>query len=136
MIDFFFTDWKRSDALKGGNYPPIRYQEQRIELWDLDRTEEWLTDRLEEFSFALGSIPQCSAEDLWQPPTTYAVYRKAGQARAVKVLQDKAAALEFADGIGGAVEIREGKAKRCAYCVAAPFCSQYAEMKAAGRVDE
>lgn len=137
MIDFFFTDWKRSDALKGGNYPPIRYQEQRIELWDLDRTEEWLTDRLEEFSFALGSIPQCSAEDLWQPPTTYAVYRKAGQSRAVKVFQDKKSAAEFSATLPDSViECREGKAKRCGYCSAAPFCSQYAEMKAAGRVDE
>lgn len=137
MIDFFFTDWKRSDALKGGNYPPIRYQEQHLDLWDLDRTEAWLVDRLEEFSFALGALPQCSAEDLWMPPPSYAVYKKPGAARALKVFADKESATEFSATLPDSViETRESKAKRCAYCSAAPFCSQYAEMKAAGRVDE
>ena len=136
-IDFFFTDWKRSDATKGGGYPPIRYQEVRIELMSYEPTEAWLAERLEEFSFALGALPSCSAEDLWQAPTTYAVYRKPGQARALKVFPDKAAALDFSATLpDSVVETRESKAKRCAYCSAAPFCSQYAEMKAAGRVDE
>ena len=135
FIDFFFTDWKKSDAVKGNGYPPLRYQEQRIELWPLDKTEAYIVERLEEFAFALGSLPLCLPEELWQTPTTWAVYRKEGQARAFRVVNSEEEANSIAAEIGGMVAKRPGMAKRCGYCTAAPFCEQYAALKDAGLVD-
>lgn len=135
FIDFFFTDWKKSDAAKGGGYPPLRYQEQRIELWTIEQTEKYLEERLSEFAFALGSLPECTPEELWQDSAKYAVYRKAGQARAFRLLDTAEEAQKLADEIGGVVEYRPAKAKRCGYCTAAPFCEQYAKLKAEGLID-
>lgn len=135
FIDFFFTDWKKSDAAKGGGYPPLRYQEQRIELWTIEQTEKYLEERLSEFAFALGSLPECTSEELWQDSAKYAVYRKAGQARAFRLLDTAEEAQKLADEIGGVVEYRPAKAKRCGYCTAAPFCEQYAKLKAEGLID-
>lgn len=134
-IDFFFTDWKKSDALKGGDYPALRYQEQRIELWTIEQTENYLNERLTEFAFALGSLPECTQEELWQDPDKYAVYKKAGQARAYKVLDSEEEAEILAAEIGGVVEHRRAKVKRCGYCTAAKFCEQYKKLKEAGLVD-
>ena len=135
FIDLFFTDWKKSDAAKGGGYPPLRYQEQRIELWTIEQTEKYLEERLSEFAFALGSLPECTPEELWQDSAKYAIYRKAGQARAFRLLDTAEEAQKLADEIGGVVEYRPAKAKRCGYCTAAPFCEQYAKLKAEGLVD-
>lgn len=135
FIDFFFTDWKKSDAAKGGGYPPLRYQEQQIELWTVEQTDSYLEERLSEFAFALGSLPECTPEELWQDPAKYAVYRKAGQARAFRLLETAEEAQKLADEIGGVVEYRPAKAKRCCYCTAAPFCEQYTKLKADGLID-
>lgn len=135
FIDFFFTDWKKSDAVKGGGYPPLRYQEQRIELWSLEQTDAYLDERLSDFAFALGCLPECTPEELWQDPAKWAVYRKAGQAKAFRVMNTAEEAQKLADEIGGVVEYRPAKAKRCNYCTAAPFCEQCRQLKAAGLVD-
>lgn len=138
VIDFFFTDWKKSDAAKGGNYPPIRFREQRIELWPVDQTEAYIAERLEEFVFAKSLLPRCTREELWQSETTYAYYAKEGAAKATKIYPESEhgeAELRAAES-GGVVIARHGKAKRCSYCDAAPFCSQYRELLAAGAADE
>lgn len=140
MIDFFFNDWKRADALRGGNYPPIPYQEQRIELWSVEQTEAYIAERLEEFVFAKSLLPQCTPDELWQRETKYAVYKRnkdgSRQQRAFKLFDVENDAAACALEIGGELELRPGKAKRCSYCDAAPFCEQYRELLAAGVADE
>lgn len=140
IIDFFFTDWKKSDAKKGGGYPSTRYAEQRIELWSLDITEQYIDDRLLEFTFALSTMPDCTTEELWQEPTKYAVYKlnKDGskQARANRVLESLESAEELAKEVSGIIEERPSKAKRCGYCVVSRFCDQYKRMLEEGLVDE
>lgn len=134
-IDFFFTDWKKSDAAKGGNYPQLRYQEQKIQLWTLEETESFLERRLAEFSFALSVLPECTPEELWQDPAKYAVYKSKNSARAYKLVDTAAEARNVADSVGGIVEYRPAKAKRCEYCTAAPFCEQCQKLKEAGLAD-
>lgn len=140
FIDFFFTDWKKSDAAKGGNYPVLRYQEQRIELWTLSCTEEYVAERLREFVFAKSVLPECTPDELWQSETKWAVYRlnkdKSRQARALKLCNSEEEAEKLATEVGGEVEVRAGKAKRCGYCVAAPFCEQCDRLRNAGMLDE
>lgn len=136
FIDFFFTDWKKSDAAKGGNYPPIKYQEQRLELWSVEQTEDFIIQRLNEFVFAELSLPRCTEEELWQTDTKYAYYAKEGLMKASRIFDSSEEAHTFAAKNGGVVQNRIGKAKRCGYCTAAPFCEQFNELKAAGLIDE
>lgn len=135
-IDFFFTDWKKIDAEKGNGYPAIRYQEQRIELWTLEQTEDYIKRRLADFLFAETTLPECTPEELWQRDECWAVYAKAGQARAKKICGTEAEAAEYVKASGGVIEHRPGKAVRCGYCSAAPFCDQCKRMKEEGLVAE
>lgn len=135
-IHFFFTDWKKADALKGGNYPPIRYAKRQIELWSVEETEKYIGDRLTEFVFAESALPECTSEELWQTESTYAVYKKLGQARAAKVCKTEAEANEYIKANGGEIQYRPGKVKRCGYCTAAPFCEQFNKLKEAGLIDD
>lgn len=134
FIDFFFTDWKKSDAAKGRNYPPIRYQEVKLALWSVEEAEAYIGGRLDEFVFAEEVLPDCSPEELWQTETTYAYYAKVGGTKATKVYQSEAEAQEAVKA-GGEVKIRKGMAKRCAYCTAAPFCEQFNKLRTEGFVD-
>ena len=134
-IDFFFTDWKKSDAEKGNGYPPIRYQEQAIILWSLEDTEQFIKERLTEFLFAEEALPECTKEELWTRDEAWAVYAKPGQVKAKKLCKSTEEAKEYVAANGGVIEYRPGKVMRCNYCTAAPFCSQYAELKKAGLID-
>jgi len=136
MIDFFFTDWKKSDAEKGGGYPPIRYQEQRLDTWQLEKTETFIQERITEFLFAESSLPECSKEELWTRDEAWAVYAKAGQSRAKKICKTEAEAQEYIAANGGVIEHRPGKVMRCNYCTAAPHCSQYRKLKEEGLIYE
>ena len=135
FIHFFFTDWKRADALKNNDYPAIPYHKLRLELWTPEQTETYISERLGEFAFALGSLPECTVEELWKDPDKWAVFKKPGQARAWRVLDSEAEAQKMADDLGGVVELRSSKAKRCGYCTARFVCSQYETMLKAGCVD-
>lgn len=136
-IDFFFTDWKKSDAEKGGDYPPVLYQEQRIELMALDETESYIIERLNEIIFAETSLPECSKEELWTRDECWAVYVKAGQSRAKKICKTEEEAKRYAaENHLGYIEHRPGKAMRCNYCTAAPWCDQYKRMREAGQIDD
>ena len=136
FIDFFFTDWKKSDAQKGGDYPPILYQEQRIELMTLDETEKFIEDRLAEFIFAEGSLPDCTKEELWTRDEKFAVMKNPAALKAMKLFDEEKEANQFAADNGAVVVHRPGKAVRCGYCTAAPFCEQFQRLKAEGLIDD
>lgn len=136
MIAFLFTDWKKSDALKGGSYPPLRLQTKRIELMTLDETREFIDGRVMEFGFALSVLPECTPEELWAQPERFAVYKTAKALRATRVYENRQEADKLAAEIGGVVQHRPGKMKRCGYCQAAPFCEQCQKMREAGLIDE
>ena len=127
-IDFLFTDWKRSDARKGGSYPPCRYAELKLALMSIEETEEWLLERLRRFARADETLPYCTDEELWKPPTTYAVYKTPDAKKAFRVCTTHEEAQMIVNAHGGIIRERIGKARRCAYCVAAPFCVQCEEM--------
>ena len=134
-IDFFFTDWKKSDALKSKDYPQILYAEQRIGLWSIEKTEQYIEDRLEKFAFALVDLPECTTEELWQTEDVFAVMKK-GALRATKCFTNEDEANAYAAEKGLIVEKRAGKAKHCSYCDCCKFCTQYQKLKEAGLIDE
>jgi hypothetical protein len=95
-----------------------------IPLWEQEQVEAYLRERvrLHQAAFSTQIPPQCSPEERWATPTTYAIVRP-GQKTAVKVFQHEAEAQAWqrqypADGI----EVRPGEDKRCLnYC---PFGKQ------------
>jgi len=138
-ILFIFTDWKRSDSRKP-DYPDTRLMEMDIHLWDLDRTESWIRDRLDLLDQAAETpdhlLPDCTPEELWQTADKWA-HMRTGRKSAVKLYnsQDEADTA-ILDDTKGYVEHRPGKVKRCPeYCAAWPVCHQYRRLREQGLVD-
>ena len=128
-------DWSRRDALTRQGYPKAPIVTIDIPLWSFEEREAYVKRRLNlhnETFFAIhagGSVPECTPEETWEKPTTYAVIKE-GAARAKSVHKtpaEAAAALrEIKKPEGYKVEVREGDRTRCSgFCQVAPFCDQY-----------
>ena len=135
-IHMFFTDWQPKEARRNPDYPQIPYVKQRIELMSLEDTEKFIEARLTEFVFAESALPDCTKEELWTRDEAWAIYAKAGGTRAKKLCKSEAEAKQYVAENGGVIEHRPGKAVRCGYCTAAPFCDQYRKLKEAGLIDD
>jgi hypothetical protein len=142
FIDFFFTDWQGIKARTEKGYPQSRiHAGYRIELLSLEETEAFIRSRLSALHLHRDlpeeQLPECTEEELWAEKDTYAVY-KIGNKRATKVCDTKEEAIQYKDShkLNGFVQERKGKVKRCKYCSAAPFCSQFKELQAKGLVAE
>jgi hypothetical protein len=129
-------DWNRREAASKEGYPQAPIVTIDIPLWDFETRERFVADRLalhNEANFAAvsGSMPECTAEEMWERPTTYAVMKEGGK-RAKRVFEslDKAEAFR-ADQTGAHhIETREGGRTRCdSFCQVAPFCQQYQSYK-------
>ena len=141
-IDFLFTDWSGSKAKQEDTYPQQRIiAGYKIELMSLEETETYIRQRLLAF-FAFkdksdSDLPSCTKEELWASEDSFAVM-KPGAQRATKVCESNEEALVYIRDKSvknGYVEFRQGKVKRCKYCSAAPFCSQYKSLQKAGLID-
>ena len=131
-------DWNRREAASKEGYPQAPIVTIDIPLWDFETRERFIADRLalhNEANFAAvsGSMPECTAAEMWERPTTYAVMKEGGK-RAKRVFEslDKAEAFR-ADQTGAHhIETREGGRTRCdSFCQVAPFCQQYQSYKEA-----
>lgn len=136
-IDFFFTDWQSSKARAEEDYPPNRIAPgYKIQLLPLEEIEKFIRAKLSQIvafrDVPDDQLPECTKEELWADDDTYAVY-KIGNKRATKVCDSKEQAEEYQslNKISGYIQHRPGKVKRCKYCSAAPFCNQFAKLKAA-----
>ena len=128
-------DWSRRDALTRQGYPKAPIVTIDIPLWSFEEREAYVKRRLNlhnETFFAIhagGSVPECTPEETWEKPTTYAVIKE-GAARAKSVhktpAEAEAALREIKKPEGYKVEVREGDRTRCSgFCQVAPFCDQY-----------
>ena len=131
-------DWNRREAASKEGYPQAPIVTIDIPLWNFETRERFVADRLalhNEANFAAvsGSMPECTAAEMWERPTTYAVMKEGGK-RAKRVFEslDKAEAFR-ADQTGAHhIETREGGRTRCdSFCQVAPFCQQYQSYKEA-----
>ena len=126
-------DWNRRDAQSRPGYPEAQVATIPVQLWPYEQRESFIRDRIHLHSEALFAsetgeeLPDCSPEDCWEKPTTYAI-KKDGAMRAKSVhtsLSEAEVALEKS-GKGYALEVREGDRTRCAsFCPVAQFCTQY-----------
>lgn len=124
-------DWSARDAQTKEGYPPSPIATIDIPLWTDEQQEAYIKTRLNlhnEAYFAThagGDMPECTPEDMWEKPTTYAVKKEGGvRAKSVHATREEAEAALPPKGYF--VEVREGERTRCkSYCQVAPFCSQY-----------
>ena len=129
-------DWSRREAAIKDTYPQAPIVTIDIPLWDAETREQFVKDRLTlhneaNFSAVSGEMPQCTPEEMWEKPTTYAVMKEGGK-RAKRVFESLDQAEAFRAEQTGAhhIETREGGRTRCeSFCQVAPFCQQYKSYK-------
>ena len=134
-------DWNRRDAATRDGYPAAPIVVIEIPLWPLAEREAYVRQRISLHGDAFfemetgGDMPNCTAEEMWEKPTTYAL-KKDGNVRAKSVHETReaadtalAAATEKAKkGEKFLIEVREGGRTRCeSFCQVAPYCQQHQE---------
>jgi hypothetical protein len=131
QIIAILRDWSKGKARRGENYPAIQVQVLDVPVWSLDEAERYMHERVRLHQQAeQGQVPECTAEERWEQPTTYAVRRK-GRKTAIRVLENQAEAEAMAEEAGGYVGVRPGRSVRCEeYCPVSRFCPQFARGKA------
>jgi hypothetical protein len=125
-------DWSRREAQNKPDYPQAPIQVVELPLWDREKTEAYVRERIELHRDAKvkndweEDLPPCTEEDRWIRETTYAV-KKEGRKTAVRVLDNEADAKALAEEVKGFVEIRKGEAVRCTgnFCGVNKWCKQY-----------
>jgi hypothetical protein len=132
-------DWNRRDAANRDGYPKAPIVVIDIPLWEFAERESYVRQRISLHGDAFfemetgGEMPECTPEECWEKPTTYAL-KKDGNIRAKSVHdtresaeQSLAAATEKAKkGEKFLIEVREGGRTRCeSFCQVAPYCQQH-----------
>ena len=132
-------DWNRRDAANREGYPKAPIVVIEIPLWSFEEREAYVRQRISLHGDAFfemetgGEMPECTPEEMWEKPTTYAL-KKDGNIRAKSVHDTReaadtalAAATEKAKkGEKFLIEVREGDRTRCSgFCQVAGMCSQY-----------
>jgi hypothetical protein len=126
-------DWQAGKAGQD-KYPEVPVAVKWVELWDADWQRQFITGRVvlhqTTENIADDLLPPCTPEERWEKPTTYAVM-KAGRKSAVRVFESRAEALTYVGGAPLGIVERPGSSMRCErYCNAAPFCNQWAAIRA------
>ncbi len=134
QIIALLRDWQKSKALQDSNYPQLPISVINLPLWDVEKQQEFITNRVMRFTAAEkkpdNELPLCTDEERWMSETVYAV-KKPNRKSAIKLYKtleeaEKRAKTEK----GGYVETRKGEPKRCKdYCPVKDFCNQYKEEK-------
>ena len=125
-------DWSRREAALKESYPQAPIVVLDIPLWDHDVREQFVRTRLNlhneaNFAAVSGKMPECTADEMWEKPTTYAVMKEGGKrAKKVFLFQQEAEAFLAEQKGTHYVETREGGRIRCeSFCQVAPFCDQW-----------
>lgn len=135
QIVAILRDWSRREAKYKKDYPQSQVKIIDIDLWPYQLREDFIKERISLHSNAylaseIGEdYAPCTPRDMWEKPTTYAVF-KTGNKRATAVCdtQEEADAKMEELGKGYEVVVRKGERTRCAeFCQVAPFCKQYEE---------
>ena len=132
-------DWSRREAQNKEGYPKAPIVVIEIPLWPLAEREAYVRNRISLHGDAFfemetgGDMPECTPEEMWEKPTTYAL-KKDGNVRAKSVHETReaadtalAVATEKAKkGEKFLIEVREGGRTRCeSFCQVAPYCQQH-----------
>jgi len=126
-------DWSRRDAENRPGYPDAPIKIIPIQLWPFEQREQFIIDKIKDHSNAemgvdMGDdLPPCTAADMWEKPTTYAIMKE-GNKRATSVHATEEEAQEAFKAVKGKADIviRPGERTRCeTFCSVNRFCTQY-----------
>jgi hypothetical protein len=123
-FNLILRDWRRSEALQGGDYPQIPFQTIEAPLWTRDECHNYIGERLVAH---LNPAKECSDKEKWARPTTWAVMKE-GNKKATKVFGKYEDAYVFISGLEKDVRKysiieRKGSFTRCeGYCPVRQFC--------------
>lgn len=130
VIECIVLDWSAADAASNPEYPQQQWSSIELQLMPLLATESFIRQKLAEITKHLNTpepdLPECTDEDLWREAPKYAFYANPeAVGRSTKNFDSlQEANAHLAKTGKGRVEVRPGKAKACAYCPAAPICTQ------------
>jgi hypothetical protein len=126
-------DWSRRDAQTKEHYPNSPIKVISIPLWDYDKRERFIKERIQLHSNAHLSTEMgegyvsCTPDEMWETETVYAI-RKIGNVRAKSLHKSQDEADQKLSELGKdfEVEVRKGERRRCKdYCQVNQFCQQY-----------
>lgn len=133
-ICYVLLDWQRGRA-NTGDYPEIPVRTKKLALWSYQATQEYIIEKLREYEHARQlyesgeEMPEC--DDLWLPDKQWALMKR-GNKRVTRWHSSYYSAQEQLDSINSKeyyIEYYPGQPKRCEYCNARQFCSQYERMR-------
>ena len=128
-------DWQKTKGLYDPQYPNIPFIGIDIPIWSIDTTMAYMSNRISIHEAAKGladdDLPLCTAEEMWEKPTIYAVHKE-GRKSALKLCDTPKEADDYMLNNTGKLHVqkRPGCRIKCDdYCDAAPFCNQYKKYK-------
>lgn len=137
-------DWFWRDAKLKPDYPQAPILPIQLPLWPPEQAEAYLHERVKlhqeaEFARMVGvPLPHCTPSEMWEKQTKWAVKKPRGK-RALRVYDTEDEAIQHVGSAEEKLEIehRPGERTRCLeYCLAAPFCDQWAAYQAEQAADE
>jgi hypothetical protein len=131
VIQHIFTDWKPGMAKANAAYPQRPVEPKKIQLLDLDTTEEFIREKIQLIdSFwkaPENEMPRCEDRDLWRDEPIYKYYKNPAKlTRSTKnfdTLQEANQRFAEDGGVGVVIE-KPGEVRACKYCPAFPVCEQ------------
>jgi hypothetical protein len=135
QIVAIIRDWSSREASLKEDYPQAPIVTIDIPIWPMQQREDFVNERLHMHAAAYfesdsgGDLPECTAEQMWEKQTTYAVKKEGGvRAKSVHATREEAEAVLPPKGY--LIEVREGERTRCEkFCDVSDFCKQYQAYK-------
>lgn len=125
-------DWQINQAKASPDYPQAPIAVVDIPMWSREQTVSYIEMRIAEHEAAKVELPECSSEERWARPDTWAVIKRGGK-RAINggVQFSQELAQEISSKNPGTdVHFRPGESVRCeSYCSVAQYCSIYQRTK-------
>lgn len=128
-------DWSRRDAQFKPDYPKTPVVMISLPVWGADEALSYLEERValhqqaQQLWDTKEAMVECSDEERWTKPTTWAVVKKGNQ-KATRVFSSEKDANDFLKMNGPTtyeVQKREGERTRCEhYCSVSEHCTQFA----------
>ena len=134
QIVTLLRDWSRRKAEQDSNYPSAPIVVIDIPVWSDEKQDTYVDAQMQkhvdaEFDAATEQpLIACTAEEMWEKATVYAVMRK-GRKSAIKLFPTEVAAQDRLVGLDKThyIETRAGEQTRCAgdWCGVSQWCDQY-----------
>lgn len=130
-------DWSKLEARRDHEYPQQQVVVREVKLWEAEKVQAFVRDRVILHKQAQVALPECSPEERWARPGVYALM-KVGQKKAVKLYDNAADADAHASTAANLLVVfRPGQNVRCSnYCSVAHVCTQFSALSAAPSSEE